>query len=215
MRQKQLWEAFVKHGDFSSFQGEWAIEGDMETAASKTPCRLTLGETKISDNEVHPIVKFFGATEYVLDPLKQNLVDAERTAPVGSGGLLMAFHQYKVLLSRGLPGFGRNAAHGGHEPFYPYPADGAKPKRLRDLRVDTEVLRTETAGVAAKWYFSMTDRRLLGFEVFPENNADPCEMYLSDYRAVEGRQLPHRIEVRFGDNRFAVLNIKSYKLGSK
>ena len=28
---------------------------------------------------------------------------------------------------------------------------------------------------------------------------DPCEVYLSDYQAVDGRQLPHRIEVRYGD----------------
>ena len=215
LHQKSLWNAFVKHGDFANFKGEWVIDAEMELAASKSPCRVTLGEQSVGDKETHPTVKLVAATDYFLDPYKQNLVDAERTAPIGSGGLLMAFYQYKLLLTQGLAGFGRNVAHGGMEPFYPYPPDGSKPKHLRDLRVDTEVLRTENAGVPAKWYFSKTDQKLLGFEVFPENNADPCEMYLSDYKAVDGRQLPHRIEVRFGDNRFAVLNIKSYKLASK
>jgi serine protease Do len=215
LNQKRLWESFVKHGDFSKLKGDWVIDADMDLPSSKTTCRLTLTEQKISANETHPVVKFVAGTDYSLDPLKQNLVDAERTAPTGSGGLLMAFHHYRVLLTQGLAGFGRNVAHGGQEPFYPYPVDGSKPKKLRDLRVDTEVLRTETAGVPAKWYFSKTDQTLLGFEVFPENNADPCEVYFSDYKTVDGRQLPHRIEIRNGDNRFAVLTVKSYKLESK
>ena len=67
-------------------------------------------EQKI-DGESHPIVKMVtDATDYALDPLKQNLGAAERTAPSNSGGLLMAFHQYRLLLSEGLSGFGRNAA---------------------------------------------------------------------------------------------------------
>ncbi len=215
LEQKRLWNAFAKYGDFSGVKGEWIIDSEMELATSKTGCRVTLGEQKIGDSETHPTVKLVAATDYFLDPYKQNLVDAERAAPVGSGGLLMAFHQYKVLLTRGLAGFGRNVAAGGSEPFYPYPTDGSKPKRLAGLRVDTEVLRTETAGVPVKWYFSKTDQRLLGFEVFAESNADPCEVYLSDYRPVDGRQLPFRIEVRSGDSRFAILHVKSYKLGTK
>ena len=215
LHQKRVWESFVKHGDFRPDRGDWAIDGEMDLAASRTPFHVSISEQKVGDKDIHPIVKLIAGTDYSLDPLKQGLVDAERTTPSGSGGLLMAFHHYWVFLTQGLPGFGRNVAHGGHEPFYPYPVDGSKPARLRDLRVDTEVLRTETAGVPVKWYFSKTDQTLLGFEVFPENNADPCEMYLSDYRPVAGKLLPHRIEVRSGDNRFAVLTVKNYKLGSK
>ena len=44
---------------------------------------------------------------------------------------------------------------------------------------------------------------------------EACELYFADYRPVEGRSLPHRIEVRTGDKRYAVLTVKSYQLGKK
>ena len=44
---------------------------------------------------------------------------------------------------------------------------------------------------------------------------DPCELYFGDYRPVDGRQLPHRIEVRHGDKRYAALTVKTYQLGKK
>jgi hypothetical protein len=72
------------------------------------------------------------------------------------------------------------------------------------------VLRTQQAGVSAKWYFSQQDQTLLGFEVYPDEKDDPCEVYLSDYKKVDGRDLPHRVEVRYGDNRYARLTVKSY-----
>ena len=136
--------------------------------------------------------------------------------PSGSGGLLLALYHYKLLLTEGMKGFSQERSfHAGSEPFYPYPVDGSTPKRLQDLRVDADVLKTEYGAVAAKWYFAKTDRKLLGFELWLENTTDPCEVYFSNYKAVDGRQLPHRIEVRHGEERFGVINVKSYKLKAK
>jgi S1-C subfamily serine protease len=218
LHQKQLMDAFRKHSDCSEFKGEWTIDLDMELKQRKAACRMTLGEQKIDEKNVHPLIKFVadGGNEYSLDPLKGNQSNEDLAVPGGSGGLLMAFYHFKRLLVEGTKGFvERGTYHAGREPFYPYPTDGSAPKSLKDLRVDTEVLKTEHAGVGAKWFFSESDRKLLGFEVWIENNADPCEVYLSDYRPVEGRQLPHRIEVRHGDERFAVFTVRSYKLSMK
>jgi hypothetical protein len=55
---------------------------------------------------------------------------------------------------------------------------------------------------------------LVGFEVTVEQGDDPCEVYLSDYRHVDGRLLPHRIEVRYGNDRYGVLNVKNYTLAA-
>ena len=63
-----------------------------------------------------------------------------------------------------------------------------------------------------KWYFSLQDQKLLGFEVTVENGTDPCEVYLADYKDVDGRQLPHRLEVRHGNNRYAVFSVQRYEL---
>lgn len=213
-QQQRLWESFRKHGDFSAFKGAWSIEGELDLAARKTPCRLTISDEKVG-SEVHPVVRLAtDATEYVLDPLKQDVTIAERTAPVGSGGLLMAAYHLRHLLMEGLQGFGRNISHGGHEPFYPPRPDGTRPRRLVEARVDTEVLRTELAGTPAKWYFARRDAQMLGFEVFPENHADPCEIYLYDFRPVSGGLLPHRWDIRFGDNRFGILTVRTYNLAT-
>jgi len=48
--------------------------------------------------------------------------------------------------------------------------------------------------------------------VYVDRDDDPCEVYLSDYKQVDGRLLPHRIEVRYGNDRYASLTVKSYKL---
>ncbi|MFL5339517.1 MAG: S1C family serine protease [Gemmataceae bacterium] len=217
LAQKRLTADYLKHGDFTSLKGEWVIDADMELKQRKTGLRVSIGDEKIDETTVHPLVKFVtDTTKYDLDPLKSNPTKDDLTVPGGSGGLLMALYHYKRFLTEGMKGFaGRNSYYAGHEPFYPYPADGSTPKSLKDLRVDCEVMKTEYAGVISKWYFARTDQKLLGFEVYVEANGDPCEVYLADYKAVDGRQLPHRLEVRYGDDRFAILTVKSYKLAGK
>jgi hypothetical protein len=132
--------------------------------------------------------------------------------PNGSGGLMAALYYYRQLLLLGEKGFVGQCVHGGQEPFYPSKPDGTAPKSLRELRVDTEVLLTEEADIPIKWYFSRDDQTLLGFEVWIEQGDDPCEVYLSDYKVVDGRKLPHRFEVRYGNDRFATFTVKEYKL---
>jgi serine protease Do len=46
--------------------------------------------------------------------------------------------------------------------------------------------------------------------MFPEMNVDPCEVHLSDYRPVGSLQLPHRMIVRQGNERFAELIVDQY-----
>jgi hypothetical protein len=156
-----------------------------------------------------------GGLDYVLDPLKSNPDVRDLKDPPGSGGLLMAAYHYHRLLTQGPKGFEGGVSHGGVEPFYPPRADGSKPQRLGDLRVDAEVLHTEHAAVQGQWYFTKGDGKLLGFEVTVTKDDDPCEVYLSDYRAVDGRQLPHRIEVRYGNDTYGVLAVKAYTLAGK
>ncbi len=91
------------------------------------------------------------------------------------------------------------------------PADGSRPKHYSDIRLDTEVLRTEHAATPVKWHFSLKDQTLLGFEATAVKDNDPCEVYLSDYKAVDGRMLPHRIEVRHGNDLWGVLTVRKYQ----
>jgi hypothetical protein len=52
-------------------------------------------------------------------------------------------------------------------------------------------------------------------EVTISKDDDPCEVYLGDYRPLDGRELPHRVEVRYGNDAYGVLTVKSYKLAAK
>jgi len=126
----------------------------------------------------------------------------------------MSLYHYRRLLLLGEKGFEGQFAHGGHEPFYPPPRDESAPATLSQLRVETEVLTTEHAAIPAKWYFGRADQTLLGAEVTVVKDEDPCEVYFSDYQAVDGRALPHRLEVRHGNARFGIFWVKSYQIGA-
>ena len=155
-----------------------------------------------------------GGLDYGLEPLKSNQDIRDVKDPPGSGGLLMALFQYHRLLTLGAKGF-TAFNHAGSEPLYPMPAEGLKAKSYSDIRLDTDVLKTEHAAFSSKWFFSQKDQSLLGAEVTVIRDEDPCELYFSDYRSVSGRQLPHRIEVRYGNGTYGVFKIKSYQLGAK
>ncbi|MFO0799294.1 MAG: trypsin-like peptidase domain-containing protein [Gemmataceae bacterium] len=199
----KLLAAAKKHGDFAAAQGVWAAEGTYEADQRKGDMRLEVSPGGGDDARVALKLNI----EHKLQPLKQTDL-REQAEPIGSGGLMMALYHYRRFLTAGPKGFEGEFFHAGGEPFYPPPADGTTPKSLAALRVDADVMRTRHGPVTCKWYHSRADARLIGFEVYLSKDADPCEVYLSDYRdAGAGRQLPHRIECRFADKRYAVLTV--------
>ncbi|HEY8503250.1 MAG TPA: trypsin-like peptidase domain-containing protein [Gemmataceae bacterium] len=213
VEQKRLLEASRKHGDFAALGGDWKLEGTYEMAdrsgAMKAEILPAKGE---GADDAKTVVNLTLNIGYTLQPLAPGQTVAELVEPIGSGGLMMALYQWRRLLVKGPSGFEGDFYHGGHEPFYPMPLSGPAPKSYAELRVDAEVLHTEHAAVKAKWYFSREDQRLLGGEVYVTEEGDPCEVYFHDYKDVQGRKLPHKIEVRHGDKRYAVLTVTGYQL---
>ena len=210
LERNKLLAAFKKHGDFSGVSGKWTAVGKYAMGERKGDLKIELDGGK---DQPDPHVKMKLNIEQQLAPLSDR--GALAAEPIGSGGLMMALYHYQRLLLVGASGFEGLFAHGGNEPLYPYPTDGSKPKSLEALRVDCAVLKTKHGSTECKWYFSLKDHSLLGFETYLAKDTDPCEVYFSDYRAVDGRQLPHRIEVRHGDKQFGVLAIEKYTLGGK
>jgi hypothetical protein len=211
-RDKLLAEA-KKHGDFSAVTGPWVAEGNYDMPETGRKGALRIDVTEGAD-DADPLVRLKLNIENKLSPLKDTDITLQRE-PIGSGGLMMALYHWHRLLTVGAKGFEGEFAHGGHEPFYPYPADGGAPKSLAALRVDCDVLRTKHGSTECKWYFSQKDHQLLGCETYIVKDQDPCEVYFYDYKPVDGRELPHRIEVRFNDKRYAVLTIGKYTLSKK
>ena len=198
------WPASSKHGDFTGQVGDWAAVGAIELADRKGEMKLTwtdgadgLAEVKIARSGIEDTVR----------PLKSDQPLGELQLPQGSGGLLVALYQYRRLLTQGPKGFEGGFTHGGHEPFYPPPADGPTPEALKDLRVDCEVLRTKHGAFEAKWYFDRKDHRLLGFEVVGRQGRRPVRAVLRGLpaggrpaAAAPDRGPPRRQAVRRADD---------------
>jgi serine protease Do len=205
----KLLTAAKKHGDFAAAGGAWTAEGSFEAVDRKGDMRLEVTQGTADDARVALKLNI----EHKLLPLKQTDI-REQAEPIGSGGLMMALYHYQRFLAVGQKGFEGEFLHAGLEPFYPPPADGAAVKGLAGQRQDADVMRTRHGSVSCKWYFAKTDAKLVGFEVSLAKDADPCEVYLSDYRdAGNGRQLPHRIECRHADKRYAVLTVARWNVG--
>jgi hypothetical protein len=66
-------------------------------------------------------------------------------------------------------------------------------------------------GVETRFYFDPVEGDLIGLEMQATDDQDPCEIYFSDIRSVDGRQLPHHWLVRHGDDVFADLEITEYE----
>jgi hypothetical protein len=136
----------------------------------------------------------------------------ELAVPENSGGLLAALTVYRRLLLMGAEGFKTQFSHGGTEPVYLPREDGKPITNGLPVRVDCAVIRTSDAGISSKWYFHPKTRQLLACEckVLPE--ADPCEVFFSNYQVVDGRQLPHTLMVRWGERNYGTLTITNWSL---
>jgi S1-C subfamily serine protease len=213
VRQEKLVGDFKKrYGDFADAPGRWEVTGSIQLADRQGEVKLILEENADGQTQVKLLR---GTLDDTVTPLKEGQPLGELQLPQGSGGMLAALYQYRRLLTMGKAGFERVFDHGGHEPFYPPREQGPQPTELKDLRVDCEVLRTQHAAFEAKWFFDLKDGKLLGGESWVAKEEDPCELYFGDYKPVDGKQLPHRIEVKHRDKTYAVLTIKEYALGKK
>jgi len=155
------------------------------------------------------------AFPYELKPLetKQDITDLKQ--PAGSGGFLAAMYLYHRLLTEGVEGFQVECQHGGYAPIYPPTKEGKSPESWRKQKVLTEVIQTQHGPYTTKWYFSLDDQKLLAFEVWMARNSDPCEVYLGDYQAVNGKLLPHRIHVRHADGHYGTIDVRNIEVAAK
>jgi serine protease Do len=216
LERDRLLSAFLKHGDFGKVAGNWTIEGEVRVLKVNLPdkFKIQIADEKEGAGSKSVVKGTIGAVPYTLEPLNATAAE-DRRVPQLSGGLLAGMYLYQRLLTLGQAGFPTECNHGGYEPFYPPPPDGKPSRTLAELRVDCEVLTTRSGVYLTKWFFSRTDQKLLGFEVRMQDlDEDPCEVYLYDYRAVQGRMLPHRMQVWYQDRRYGNFTITGYQLGA-
>jgi hypothetical protein len=77
-----------------------------------------------------------------------------------------------------------------------------------------DVLTATYQVVEAGFLFDPVSGQLAALEAAVDDEGDPCEIRFADYRLVDGRALPHKLEVRVGDQTFGVITLNTLKLAS-
>ncbi len=198
INQQRIWKAWEARSKFENTKAPWTLSGQrIANDAPSSDKKATAGaggnfRFQLTDD---------GAT------LKLPSGDIDWKAgselgvsllPANSGGLLNALYLWRRLAIEGLGRFGD---------VYYY---GTSPLRGREGMID--VLIGSHKGVECRFYFDPADGRLLALEMFTDEEADPCEIYYSDYRNFDGRDWPGRIDVRHGDDAFASFKISEVHL---
>ena len=220
LERDRLLASFKKHGDFKSLAGNWVIEGTIRLKKLRTESKAKISITEEKEgNSLKPVVVLtIDSFNYTLEPTKEKLAPETMKLPESSGGLLSAMHLYRLFLTEGEKAFSGEFFHGGYEPFYPppLPTDDAKAPEasLASRRVETEVIVSRSGAYLAKWFFARTDQKLLGLEVRLEQNEDPCEVYFYDYRPVDGRMLPHRMQVVYGNGHYGSFTFTKFQMAA-
>jgi hypothetical protein len=179
LQRDRVWKAWTVRGDFASTAKPWTIAGPLDGGGKY--------RFEISDNEVLLKIPAGDSKWTASDEIGSSLT------PAASGGLFPALHLWRRLAVAGPDKYG--------DVVYL----GTVPLEGRAELVD--VLVGLHGGVECRFLFDPKTGLLLAMEMFPEEHADPCEVRLFDYRPINGRQLPNRMEVWYGAERFGNFKI--------
>jgi serine protease Do len=182
LNQDRVWKAFTSRGDYAPLAGDWTAKGDLLAGGDF--------ELVLSDQASAITLPGGRATAAMGGDLTDNL------DPPGSGGMLVALGLWRRLLKVGPAKFG--------DVYYL----GTAPLAGHDGLFD--VLFATHGSVESQLYFDSANGQLAAWEMFADTDLDPCEIYFTEYREVDGRQFPHRLEIRFGDGVYQVLQINRY-----
>ncbi len=118
--------------------------------------------------------------------------------PPGTGGLLIALHQFKMLATAGPKAFSV-ARYIGSQPL-----DGNGPV--------ADVLSTQLGIVQTRWYFHRQEGRLLGWDSSLGSDVDPCSVRVESTADFAGRRCLAQWTVRHGDRTYAAFRNTSVEL---
>jgi serine protease Do len=175
--------------------GERKPKGEKPKPVAKKPAA-----SPIPEKYKHMFVRKDGFANYY-----QTLDGTEfADEPAGSGGLLVAMHHLKLLLTS------------GSEAFSEYYYLGSEPLDLTGQIVD--VIVTSLEGVETRWYFSRPimdgeDVRFpaafVGFSCQLLEGLDECEVYFATVRKFGDRTFPGEMVVRVGGREYLRLLVES------
>ena len=186
LNQDRVWKGLVSHGDYAALSGGWRLRGEMASG----------GEVQLDLSSAAAAIRLPAGQVNIT--LSGDL--SETSDPPGSGGLLVALGLWRKMLVLGPSKFS--------SVYYV----GTAPLAGRGGLYD--VLLANDGGVDCRFMFG-SDGQLAALEMLPADDTDPCEIYFADYRESEGRWLPHRLEIHYGDVQYGILNVNSYHFATE
>jgi S1-C subfamily serine protease len=228
LNQDRVWKAAMARGDFATANGKWTLAGELAEG----------GDWQITLDDQSAEIRLPGG-EMKIDVSEGSL--AHSLGPPESGGLLVAMSLWRRMLILGPQHFGQ-VHYLGAEPLAwtavdSGPVNGApvnggplgrsKGDLLGQMQSPSvrkhgwdpgdlyDVLVGAYQDVETRLIFHPGDGQLAVFEMSPDEHADPCEIYFSDYHEQQGRWLPGRFEVRYSDRTYHSFEVRSSQLDSK
>jgi len=170
----------------------WTIEASLPVAGNpQAKSDLTV---KIDDARVEYRLPNGAATLSVGDSL------VETAEPEGSGGLLAALYLWRRLFETGAEKFGDLHYEGAFS--------------LPGSPETYDVLIGRQGGATCR-YFVDPRGELASLEMWRDDALDPCELFFFDYADRQGRRLPGRIQVRYGDTTYAEIHPTTWNFGAE
>ncbi len=183
MNTDRVWRALASRGDMSALAGKWTIRGTLASG----------GDFEIEISDKSALLRIPGGETKcdLAGPLADSL------SPTGSGGLLVTLGMWRRLMAAGPKQFG--------DLYYLGTGPVADHAGLADILIGTY------GGVETRFLVDPGDGALREVEMWPDDDTDPCELYFADYHELDGRMLPGRLEVHFGDAIYQVFTCKQFQ----
>ena len=187
----RLWKSFAAGSDFAALGGAWTIHGEPAEG----------GELRISlTDDAAAIVLPGGELKVDLTANLAEYLSQAKTAEM----LVVSLGLWRRMLVGGPEKFGEVTYFGSTpSPIGPWSAENL-----------AEVLVGTYRGAECRFLFDPNDARLLGLELWTDDDEDPCELTFTEYGEALGRPAPTRIEVRHGDAVYQVLALRQYELAA-
>jgi hypothetical protein len=186
-KQQELWNTYRGKNNLEQIPTPWRVSGQLaDDERFELSVSSTRGEIRLPTGQSGALFSGDLSTEL---------------SPPGSGGLLLALHLWQRMFEKGLAQFG--------EVFYL----GQLPLGKQGALVDCLVGLHE--GSEFRLLFSLEDGNLVGLELSPRDDFDPCIVQFSDFQEIEGKRLPMRWQVSLADHEFADMRITEWQFGNQ
>ncbi|MCG8448849.1 MAG: trypsin-like peptidase domain-containing protein, partial [Pirellulales bacterium] len=186
-RQQQLWESYQAQGGMASAGYRWNIRGSI---GGGSEFHLQM----FSDEATLRTAQGQFAADFVEDLERQ-------LSPPRSGGLLLAIHLWQRMLDKGLRQYG--------EVYYLGQLPSGPGGEMVDCLVGIY------AGTEMHFQFSPASGELVGLNMFPDEQSDPCRVQFSDYGEIAGHRVPRRWRLQFAEEEPVDYRIEQWEFGNE